>query len=301
VRTSTCGGRRAREFDRLVDRRLDAQRLARDFRLAAEGHDLLRQAAPAFRSAGDLGEKLPDHRVLTCFAADFGKADDGAEDVIEVVGDAAGERADGFELLRLAQLAFEFLALGGLPLALGDVFAQRAIRHLEVEHLLLQLRDEPRVVFLQVDGLVLRFLDCGAVLRPAGFRERLLQRLHELIGLHRLDEEALRAKAQRKGGVARIGVGSRVKDEGDAGEARVALQLAAELKAIHARHEDIRDHEIILAGVGEAQGLHAVAGRIHFVAVPAQQGLEHVEVLGLVIDAQDFHGRGGLGIPPFSV
>ena len=34
-------------------------------------------------------------------------ADDRAEDVVEVVRDAAGERAEGFHLLRLAQLRFE--------------------------------------------------------------------------------------------------------------------------------------------------------------------------------------------------
>ena len=39
-------------------------------------------------------------------------AEDGRQDVVEVVRDAAGERADRLELLRLAQLLFEPLALG---------------------------------------------------------------------------------------------------------------------------------------------------------------------------------------------
>ena len=39
------------------------------------------------------------------------------------------------------------------------------------------------------------------------------------------------------------------------------------------------------------QCLQAVARGIHLVPVPAQQRLDHVEVLGLVIDAQYFHAE----------
>ena len=57
-------------------------------------------------------------------------AEDGGQDVVEVVRDAAGQRADGLELLRLAQLRFEPLALGLGVLALRDVFhrAGHAVR-----------------------------------------------------------------------------------------------------------------------------------------------------------------------------
>jgi hypothetical protein len=44
----------------------------------------------------------------------LGKSDDGGQDVIEVMGDAPGKRADGFHLLSLPYLPFE-------PLPLGDV------------------------------------------------------------------------------------------------------------------------------------------------------------------------------------
>ena len=46
---------------------------------------------------------------------------DAHEDVVEVVGDAAGQRADGLHLLRLLQLPLELLALRLGALALGDV------------------------------------------------------------------------------------------------------------------------------------------------------------------------------------
>ena len=48
-------------------------------------------------------------------------ADDGGEDVVEVVGDAARQRADRLELLRLAQLGLEIGALRLGALALGNV------------------------------------------------------------------------------------------------------------------------------------------------------------------------------------
>ena len=52
---------------------------------------------------------------------DLGVADDGRQDVVEVVGHAAGQGAEGLHLLGLQQLPFELLAaLFGLG-ALGDV------------------------------------------------------------------------------------------------------------------------------------------------------------------------------------
>ena len=41
----------------------------------------------------------------------FGEAQDGGEHVVEIMGDAASEFADGFHFLRLAQLGFQALPL----------------------------------------------------------------------------------------------------------------------------------------------------------------------------------------------
>ena len=46
------------------------------------------------------------------------KPDDGREDVVEIVGDAAGQRAEGLHLLRLAELGFDLLPLPCLLLQL---------------------------------------------------------------------------------------------------------------------------------------------------------------------------------------
>ena len=43
---------------------------------------------------------------------EVGEADDGGEHVVEVVGDAAGELADGLHLLALGELRFERALLG---------------------------------------------------------------------------------------------------------------------------------------------------------------------------------------------
>ena len=62
---------------------------------------------------GRIGGQIPGHQ--------FGVPQDGRQDVVEVVRDAADQRAERFELLRLAQLGLERQAhLLGLP-PLGDV------------------------------------------------------------------------------------------------------------------------------------------------------------------------------------
>ena len=46
------------------------------------------------------------------FFHQFGKADDDGKDVVEVVGDAAGEPAEGFHLVCLTELLFDSCPLG---------------------------------------------------------------------------------------------------------------------------------------------------------------------------------------------
>jgi hypothetical protein len=70
---------------------------------------------------------------------------DRAQHVVEVVGDAAGQLADGIELLRLPELLFE-------PVALGDI-GQR------ISH-------RPYLPILMDGGGIETHLDHGAVLAP---------------------------------------------------------------------------------------------------------------------------------------
>ena len=90
--------------------------IARLQRLAAgEGEQMLDQLAAAFRRLVDQFGRLLQLRLMRK-ARDqrFGGAGDHRQHVVEVVRDAAGELADGVELLRLQQLVFGFARGGGV-------------------------------------------------------------------------------------------------------------------------------------------------------------------------------------------
>jgi len=66
----------------------------------------------------DFAQTFLEHGgVGVALHAELGVTVDDREQVVEIVRDAAGQRAEAFHLLRLAQLVFEFFAL-------GDIFPQ---------------------------------------------------------------------------------------------------------------------------------------------------------------------------------
>ena len=89
---------------------------------AAEGQQLARDAAPPGRRPGR------GARASCCRVRRSGRsvlqlldvATDDGQHVVEVVREAAGELADGFELLRVAQLPLEFVALRDVPAVQHD-------------------------------------------------------------------------------------------------------------------------------------------------------------------------------------
>ena len=90
--------------------------IARLQRLAAgEGEQMLDQLAAAFRRLVDQFGRLLQFRLMR-EARDqrFGGAGDHRQHVVEIVRDAAGELADGVELLRLQQLVLGFARGGGV-------------------------------------------------------------------------------------------------------------------------------------------------------------------------------------------
>ncbi len=52
-------------------------------------------------------------------AQQFQRAHDNGQHIVEVVGDAAGQLADGLHLLRLAQLVFQAVLLGDIDADTG--------------------------------------------------------------------------------------------------------------------------------------------------------------------------------------
>ncbi len=100
-------------------------RLERDlfaFRLTAEGEDLFDQILGPMTGFDDLIKILRDRGTgRAVVPGQFRIAEDGPEDVVEIVGDAAGQGADGLHFLGLLQLRLEFFPFVFSLLALGDV------------------------------------------------------------------------------------------------------------------------------------------------------------------------------------
>ena len=94
---------------------------------AAEGEDALHQFLGAATRLADLVET--HHRRVTgadILASQLDVAEDGTEDVVEVVRDAAGQRAEGFHLLRCAQLRLQCPALPLGVEAIRDIVGHAA-------------------------------------------------------------------------------------------------------------------------------------------------------------------------------
>ena len=79
----------------------------------------------------------------------FGITEDSGEDVVEVVGNSAGQHADAFQLLGMEQPAFQFQFLALCAFFLADI-ANRAEKNLFAGH-----RGGPRTNFDRKDGAVL--------------------------------------------------------------------------------------------------------------------------------------------------
>ncbi len=84
--------------------------------LPAEGQELAGERRRAVRGAVDLQHVEPALVVVADRPQQqLGVPDDGREEVVEVVGDAAGELADRLHLLRLPELFLQDLLLGHVP------------------------------------------------------------------------------------------------------------------------------------------------------------------------------------------
>ena len=117
-----CRQRRGDGDQRLVDHRLHVHRHPFTGATAAEGQDALDQRFGTQRGAHRGIDVTALRRAFgTVVLHHLAVAEDRREDVVEVVRDAAGQGAHRLELLRLAQLRLEPVALRLGTLALGDV------------------------------------------------------------------------------------------------------------------------------------------------------------------------------------
>ncbi len=170
------------------------------------------------------------------------------------------------------------LGLGPLP---GDHLV------LQLEHLLLELAHQPVVV--EEQHLLFRRFGRGGRVRKTCPGDHLPDHGQQLFRLGRLHQEAVRAAAPGQGLVLGIGVGAGVDEDGQVVQAGVGADLAAELKAVHHRHEDVADHQVEGFGGEQFQGLATVCGTAHGVAVAAEQNLQQVAGLPVVIHGEKSH------------
>ncbi|EKD40126.1 MAG: hypothetical protein ACD_75C00167G0003 [uncultured bacterium] len=104
------GGRNGgpQQFEDLLDDRFDLERYFFRFRLSAEGQDLRNQILGPQGSFADF-LKIPLHFLVALGGKgrQLGKAHQGRKDVVEIVGNTPGQRADRLHFLRLAKLPFD--------------------------------------------------------------------------------------------------------------------------------------------------------------------------------------------------
>ncbi len=102
----------------------------------AERQQFLRQRRGALGGAADLRRLFANGRIRRRVLHDQARVtEDGGQHVVEVVGDAAGQLADGFHLLRLGELAFEPpLPVLHAALAAGEQPPAERYRHQQRGH-----------------------------------------------------------------------------------------------------------------------------------------------------------------------
>ena len=116
------GQGRPEQVEHLGDHRGQGNRHELLVHLAAEGEDLPDQGAGPAGGVDDRPAVLGHDRVLTPLHLEqLRPAEDRRQQVVEIVGNAAGQAADGLEFPGLLELPLEFLVLLFEPLLLGQV------------------------------------------------------------------------------------------------------------------------------------------------------------------------------------
>ena len=105
-----------------------------------------------------------------------------------------------------------------------------------------------------------------------------------------LGDEIHRTYAESMGFLRRVTVGSH-KNDGDIAGGGVGFELGADLKTVHAWHDDIQQHQIGRVGLADRQSLFTVGGHEHLI-VGTKHLVHNLYVDGLVVD----HKQLGLAV-----
>ena len=112
-------------FQVFGDHAVQVHNLGGQHLLAAEGQQLASERGGALGGVGDLLRVSAQRGIgADAFQQEFGVSRDHHQQVVEVVGDAAGEPADGFHLLGLAELLLQGAAFGDV---LGEKFEEDGV------------------------------------------------------------------------------------------------------------------------------------------------------------------------------
>ena len=104
------------EFLHPADDGIQIHRLGMQDLLSAEGKDALGQPGGSFRGLEHVfGVGALFVVALHLFEQQVPVPEDRGQDIVEVMGNAPGQQADGFHLLRLQELLLELLLLGHIP------------------------------------------------------------------------------------------------------------------------------------------------------------------------------------------
>ncbi len=114
---------------------------------------------------------------------------------------------------------------------------------------------------------------------------------HELLGRERLHQVVVSADLE---GVDDVGhaVTLGEDDHRDVARARIVLEVAAELEAVHHRHLDVGEDEIDVAVRHPGEGLRAVADDDDTIAVRLQGEPDHLGLGSAVLGDEDERGGG---------
>ena len=121
------GNRRADEFKRLLDDGAHLDRLDLFIGLPCEGQNLLDQIFGPIAGSQYLPQVIFQQRAFVdIIERQLRESDNGGKDIVEIVGDAAGKRSDGFHLVGLTQLCLHLFQFGDVG---GDLqFCRPSIR-----------------------------------------------------------------------------------------------------------------------------------------------------------------------------
>jgi hypothetical protein len=168
----------------------------------------------------------------------------------------------------------------------------------ELEVAMFERRDQRLVV--QTPRLDLAGIELGRRLRrhdglaAQGIRDG----ADDLLFSHRLDQEPARAETTGQRDVLGGGVRPRVEDEGRVRQRRVGSRCATQREAVHLRHQNVGDDQVGRLLARACEGIEAVAGLGHRMALRLQQRAQPRAALRFIVDDQDASHRKGRRAPP---